>query len=151
MLKKTGLGLLVVLIVIQFIPTTKNQTSVVSENAIDKKYNTPENVQAILKKACYDCHSNNTVYPWYSHIQPVGFWLNHHVNEGKEELNFSEFDTYEKKKAVKKMEKVISSQEKNWMPLSSYTLIHKDAILSSDEKKAVIDWSESVLKQLNRQ
>lgn len=151
MLKKTGLGLLVVLIVIQFIPTTKNQTSIVSENAIEKKYNTPEKVQAILKKACYDCHSNNTVYPWYSHIQPVGFWLNHHVNEGKEELNFSEFNTYEKKKAVKKMEKVISSQEKNWMPLYSYTLIHKDAILSSDEKKTIIDWSNSVLQELNKQ
>lgn len=150
MLKKIGLGLLVVLIVIQFIPTKKNQTSIVSENAIDKKYNTPENVQAILKKACYDCHSNNTVYPWYSHIQPVGFWLDNHVNEGKEELNFSEFNAYEKKKAVKKMKKVVSSQEKNWMPLSSYTLIHKDAILSSDEKKTFIDWSNSVLQELNK-
>jgi hypothetical protein len=150
MLKKIGLGLLVVLIVIQFIPTKKNQTSIVSENAIDKKYNTPENVQAILKKACYDCHSNNTVYPWYSHIQPVGFWLDNHVNEGKEKLNFSEFNAYEKKKAVKKMKKVVSSQEKKWMPLSSYTLIHKDAILSSDEKKTFIDWSNSVLQELNK-
>lgn len=78
----------------------------------------------------------------------VGFWINHHVNEGKEELNFSEFATYEKKKANKKMEKVISSQEKGWMPLTSYTLIHKDAILTSEEKNAVIDWAKSVQKEL---
>ena len=112
MLKKIGLGILIVIVLLQFIPTKKNQTSIVSSNSIEQKYNTPENVQAILKKACFDCHSNNTVYPWYSHIQPIGFWLNNHINEGKEELNFSEFNSYENKKARKKMEKVISSQEK---------------------------------------
>ncbi len=148
MLKKIGIGLLVVLIGIQFIPTKKNQTSIVSANSIERKYNTPENVQAILKKACFDCHSNNTVYPWYSHIQPIGFWLNNHINEGKEELNFSEFNSYENKKARKKMEKVISSQEKGWMPLSSYTLIHKDATLTSTEKTIIIDWAKSVQQLL---
>ncbi|HUM51058.1 MAG TPA: heme-binding domain-containing protein [Chitinophagales bacterium] len=148
MLKKIGIGLLVVLIGIQFIPTKKNQNSIVSANSIERKYNTPENVQAILKKACYDCHSNNTVYPWYAYIQPVGFWLNRHVNEGKEELNFSEFNSYENKKASKKMEKIISSQDKGWMPLSSYTLIHKDAILSATEKTIIIDWAKSVQQQL---
>ena len=105
-------------------------------------------MQAILKKACFDCHSNNTVYPWYSHIQPIGFWLNNHINEGKEELNFSEFNSYENKKARKKMEKVISSQEKGWMPLSSYTLIHKDATLTSTEKTIIIDWAKSVQQLL---
>ena len=139
---------MVVLIGIQFIPTKKNQTSIVSANSIERKYNTPENVQAILKKACFDCHSNNTVYPWYSHIQPIGFWLNNHINEGKEELNFSEFNSYENKKARKKMEKVISSQEKGWMPLSSYTLIHKDATLTSTEKTIIIDWAKSVQQLL---
>ena len=123
MLKKIGLGILIVIVLLQLIPTKKNQASIA-------KYNTPENVQAILKKACFDCHSNNTVYPWYSHIQPIGFWLNNHINEGKEELNFSEFNSYENKKARKKMEKVISSQEKGWMPLSSYTLFLKDATLT---------------------
>jgi hypothetical protein len=102
MLKKIGLGILIVIVLLQFIPTKKNQTSIVSSNSIEQKYNTPENVQAILKKACFDCHSNNTVYPWYSHIQPIGFWLNNHINEGKEELNFSEFNSYENKKARKK-------------------------------------------------
>lgn len=148
MLKKIGLGILIVIVLLQFIPTKKNQTSIVSANSIEQKYNTPENVQAILKKACFDCHSNNTVYPWYSHIQPIGFWLNNHINEGKEELNFSEFNSYENKKARKKMEKVISSQEKGWMPLSSYTLIHKDATLTSTEKTIIIDWAKSVQQLL---
>lgn len=148
MLKKIGLGILIVIVLLQFIPTKKNQTSIVSSNSIEQKYNTPENVQTILKKACFDCHSNNTVYPWYSHIQPIGFWLNNHINEGKEELNFSEFNSYENKKARKKMEKVISSQEKGWMPLSSYTLIHKDATLTSTEKTIIIDWAKSVQQLL---
>lgn len=148
MLKKIGLGILIVIVLLQFIPTKKNQTSIVSSNSIEQKYNTPKNVQAILKKACFDCHSNNTVYPWYSHIQPIGFWLNNHINEGKEELNFSEFNSYENKKARKKMEKVISSQEKGWMPLSSYTLIHKDATLTSTEKTIIIDWAKSVQQLL---
>ncbi|MBP6660850.1 MAG: heme-binding domain-containing protein [Chitinophagales bacterium] len=148
MLKKIGLGILIVIVLLQLIPTKKNQASIVSANSIEQKYNTPENVQAILKKACFDCHSNNTVYPWYSHIQPIGFWLNNHINEGKEELNFSEFNSYENKKARKKMEKVISSQEKGWMPLSSYTLIHKDATLTSTEKTIIIDWAKSVQQLL---
>src|SRR5213592_2028705 len=99
MLSKILLVLLLLLIVIQFVRPEKNQSTGVSANDITTKYAVPTAVQSVLKRACFDCHSNNTTYPWYDNIQPVAWWLNHHIEEGKDELNFSEFTTYSPKKA----------------------------------------------------
>lgn len=144
MVKKILIVLLVVLVVIQFIRPEKNSTTAVSENDITAYYTVPENVQSILKKACYDCHSNNTEYPWYANIQPLGWWLQDHINEGKEELNFSEFGTYSAKKAAHKMEEVGEMVEEGEMPLESYTLIHKDAVLTHEEAETLIKWSKQI-------
>ncbi|MDB5275156.1 MAG: cytochrome [Ferruginibacter sp.] len=94
-MKKVLLVLLVILVIIQFIHPAKNSSSedAMLVNDISKKYIIPQNVHDILKTSCYDCHSNNTVYPWYSKIQPVDWWLTNHINEGKREVNFSEFAT----------------------------------------------------------
>lgn len=89
-IKKILLGILVVIIAIQFIQPARNKSARVLPTDVSKIYNVPENVQAILKRSCYDCHSNNTIYPWYSWIQPAGWWLASHIKRGKEELNFSE-------------------------------------------------------------
>lgn len=144
MVKKILIVLLVVLVVIQFIRPEKNRATAVSENDITAYYTVPENVQSILKKACYDCHSNNTEYPWYANIQPIGWWLQDHINEGKEELNFSEFGTYSAKKAAHKMEEVGEMVEEGEMPLESYTLIHKDAVLTHEEAETLIKWSKQI-------
>src|ERR1700758_1613083 len=82
------------LIIIQFIRPSKNTGEVYTANDISHSVNVPADVKNILEKACNDCHSNNTVYPWYTNVQPFGWWINHHVNEGIHELNFSEFNTY---------------------------------------------------------
>jgi uncharacterized membrane protein len=147
MKKKIVIGVLAILIAIQFIPMSKNQANNLSPNAIENKYNTPENVQSILKKACYDCHSNNTTYQWYASIQPVGFWINKHVKNGKKKLNFSEFLTYPNKKAIHKIKVIKEVIDEDEMPLTSYKLIHKDAKLTSIEKKLLIDWLESIFTQ----
>ena len=144
MVKKILILLLVVLVVIQFIRPEKNSATAVSENDITAYYTVPENVQSILKKACYDCHSNNTEYPWYANIQPIGWWLQDHINEGKEELNFSEFGTYSAKKAAHKMEEVGEMVGEGEMPLESYTLIHKDAVLTHEEAETLIKWSKQI-------
>lgn len=144
MVKKILIVLLVVLVVIQFIRPEKNRATAVSENDITAYYTVPENVQSILKKACYDCHSNNTEYPWYANIQPIGWWLQDHINEGKEELNFSEFGTYSAKKAAHKMEEVGEMVEEEEMPLESYTLIHKGAVLTHEEAETLIKWSKQI-------
>ena len=132
--KNIGLALLAVLVLIQFIPTAKNSGEALGQNDIAHVVNMPADIQEILKESCNDCHSNHTDYPWYSKIQPVGFWLNHHVDEGKGELNFSEFATYKKKRQLHKLDEIVEMIEEHEMPLSSYTLIHSDAQWLDDAK-----------------
>lgn len=144
MLKKIMYGLLVVIIIMQFIRPERNISETPSANDIRVHHPLPGNVESILKRACYDCHSNNTNYPWYTNIQPIGWWMQDHVKEGKAELNFSEFAAYAPKKADHKLEEVVEMVEEKEMPLESYTLIHKDAVLTPEETQILIDWANSL-------
>jgi hypothetical protein len=148
MRRKILLGLLLLLVAIQFVRPTKNQSTGISVNDISKGYKVPENVNEVLKKACNDCHSNNTVYPWYNKIQPVAWWLAGHIDEGKTELNFSEFVSYSPKKQHHKLEEVIESVKEGHMPIKSYTWIHKNAILTDEEKLAVSEWAENLRMEI---
>jgi hypothetical protein len=150
MLKKVLIGLLVLLVVIQFIRPARNISSSNQPNDIAAHYPVPQNVQQTLKKACYDCHSNNTRYPWYANIQPVAWWLQDHINEGKKELNFSEFASYAPKKQARKLKKVASEVKEGEMPLNSYLWIHTDAVLNADEKEALINWATSLQHQIEQ-
>lgn len=105
-------------------------------------------VKAILERACYDCHSNHTRYPWYAEIQPLGWWLADHVKEGKAHLNFSTFGTYPAKRQTRKLEELIEEVEGGNMPLGSYKLTHTDARLTPAEIKALTDWAASVRENL---
>lgn len=142
--KKILYGLLAVLVIMQFIRPERNVSEIPSANDIRVQYPMPANVESILKRACYDCHSNNTNYPWYTNIQPIGWWLQHHVDEGKAELDFSEFATYSPKKADHKLEEVVEMVEEKEMPLESYTWIHKDAVLSTEEIEIVTQWANEL-------
>lgn len=144
MKRKLGLLLLLVLIIIQFFHPKKNQSTALLTSDITQVAKVPDEVLTVLKTACYDCHSNNTVYPWYSEIQPVAWWLNNHVQEGKEHLDFSEFGNYTAKKANHKLDEVVEVLEKKEMPLTSYTIIHRNAVLSDAQKSSVIQWAKSV-------
>jgi len=148
MKRKILYGLVILLVAIQFIRPAKNQSGVVSSNDISKAYTVPADIDLILKKACNDCHSNNTVYPWYSNIQPVAWWLQDHVNDGKKHLNLSEFLTYPAKRQYKKLDEVIETVKEGEMPLNSYTWIHKEAILTDTEKLALSNWANGIMKQL---
>ena len=88
--KTIGWLLLIALVVIQFFRPKKNVAQGISANHISTKFSIPDDVNAILDKACYDCHSNNSRYPWYFNIQPIGLWMDHHIKEGKRGVNFSE-------------------------------------------------------------
>ncbi len=148
MIRKILIGLLIVLVIIQFIHPAKNQSEGIAANDITKSFGVPDDVQGILKKACNDCHSNNTVYPWYSKIQPVDWWLNDHVVEGKSKFNLSEFITYPAKKQRKKLEEVIETVKEGEMPLNSYTWIHKEAILTEAEKLTLSNWADTLSKSI---
>ena len=141
MKRKIILGLLAVVVAIQFIRPTRNSSTGENPNEISKYYEVSADIQIVLKKSCYDCHSNNTVYPWYANIQPVGWWLQNHVNEGKRELNFSEFGSYPEKKAKHKFEEIEEMVNEGEMPLTSYTLIHGDAKLTAEQSSALASWA----------
>ena len=148
MIKKIAYVLLVALIIIQFFKPERNLSTTRSANDITNKYAVPASVQEILKTSCFDCHSNNTVYPWYANIQPVAWWLADHVNEGKRELNFSEFLTYSPKKAHHKLEEVNDMVKEGEMPLQSYTIIHQNAKLSEAQKLEIATWADVLMKEI---
>lgn len=145
MLRKILLVLLIALIIIQFIHPKPNKSTGPQPHYIGNSFAVPDDVKAILTKACNDCHSNNTRYPWYSNIQPVDWWLTNHIKEGKGELNFDEYTQRNLRYQYHKMEKSIDEVKENKMPLNSYTWIHKDAILTQDEKSKLIAWAETIM------
>jgi hypothetical protein len=152
MLKKIGYLALAALVIIQFFRPEKNlgATGNASPNYIAKNLTLPSNVETVLQTSCYDCHSNQTQYPWYANFQPVAWWLADHVNEGKKELNFDEFAKYSLRRQYHKLEEVAEQVEHDEMPLQSYTIVHGDAKLSPDQQKLLIDWSASARKQMEQ-
>jgi hypothetical protein len=142
--KKIVLFLLIVFVGIQFIPTKRNQSTEILDSDFTKSFEVPQDIQILLKKSCYDCHSNNTNYPWYNKMQPISWFLENHIKEGKKELNFSEFGAYSKRKQKSKLKSLISQVKDDEMPMSSYTLIHSDAKLSESEKKEIMDWATTL-------
>lgn len=135
---------LVALVGIQFIPTDVNKQGIIPTTDIRYVYDVPSNVMNILETACYDCHSNNTNYPWYSHVQPIRLMMDHHVEEGKEELNFSEFGAYSERRQKNKLKTIINQVKEDEMPLSSYKAMHPEAEISSQTKIDLL----AFLKQL---
>lgn len=148
MKKKILISLVIVLVLIQFFKPQKNISTQKSVADISNVYQTSNDVSVILDKACNDCHSNNTKYPWYSNIQPVAWWLNNHIQEGKEELNFSEFANYNPARQYRKLEEIKKTVDEGEMPLGSYTIIHTDAKLSDAEKHTLTTWAEGIRAEM---
>ncbi|MBG6188128.1 MULTISPECIES: heme-binding domain-containing protein [Flavobacterium] len=114
-----------------------------------KMYDVPKNVETILRTSCYDCHSNNTNYPLYSYIQPARFFMEEHIKDGKKDLNFNEFGKYSKRKQENKLEAIIKQIKSDEMPLASYTLLHKNAIVTPAQKEEVINWINKIKDSLS--
>jgi len=144
-LKRGFYTIVILLLLAQFIPRPeKNISSEIKTSDIRLMHACSEEVNELLIKSCNDCHSNNTVYPWYAKIQPVAMFLGKHIREGKKELNFSEFGNYNLRKQYHKMEEVEEMIKDDEMPLKSYTLIHTKSKLSDGQKEILIKWSEAI-------
>lgn len=143
MIKKIALVLLGALIVIQFFRPQRNESEMLSTD-ITQGAEVPVDVQAILKNKCYDCHSNNTNYPWYYYVQPVAWWMADHIEHGKSHLNFSEFLSYDAEDADHALEEIGEVVEEDEMPIDSYLIMHPDARLTSEEKEALLRWVEQL-------
>jgi len=129
---------------IQFVPPEKNIASVEPQASVSAKFSMPEDVHQIVKNACYDCHSNNTRYPWYANVQPIGWWLAGHIKNGKRKLNFDEFASLSPRRQYRRFKEIEEQLNTNEMPLPSYTLVHQSAIISPEGKKEVIQWCEAM-------
>jgi hypothetical protein len=149
MKKKILLSLLAVMVIIQFIKPARNQSN--DETfGLSTKYTVPEDVKAILKVACNDCHSNRTEYPWYADIQPSAWWLGSHVNGGKKKLNFSEFTNLPIAVQNHKFEETIEFVKEKKMPISSYTWfgLHPEAKLTDEQRAVLTNWAQANMDML---
>jgi hypothetical protein len=144
MKKKLLITLAVILIGIQFIRIDKQNPPVTISNDFIEVNHTPENIAILLKTACYDCHSYETNYPWYTNISPVSWFVKHHIDEGREHLNFSEWGTYNSKKKSHKLDECIEEVEEGEMPLTSYTIMHSNASLDQRQKDMLINYFKSI-------
>lgn len=144
MFKKIALGLLIVFVIAQFFSPEKNAGSLTSVAAFEKETQPSEAVKQLLRTACYDCHSDATNYPWYNAITPVNYWLNSHIEEGKEHFNVSKWENLSIARKDHKFEELIEEVEEGEMPLASYTWTHSDANLTDAQLKTLIDWASLV-------
>jgi hypothetical protein len=140
--------LLIAFIIIQFIRPTENKNVEIAQDQITAAYPVPDSVMKNLKVSCYDCHSNTTVYPFYFKIQPVAWFLDDHIQNGKRHLNFSTFTTNALWRQHENFKDIVEQLKKDEMPLTSYTLIHRDAILSAGQKLAMENWATDQIKEM---
>lgn len=137
-------GIAIILIVMQFFGIDKSAKAFESSNDLLTIEQPPVEVQNILKQACYDCHSYETAYPWYTNVAPFSWWIGHHIDEGRHHLNFSAWGEYSDKRREHKMEEFVDEVGEGEMPLSSYTWAHGNAKLSQAQKKLIMDWAQSI-------
>lgn len=147
-LKIIAIVLFVGFVVIQFFRPDFTNPTITQAETLQAATQVPDNVQAILKRSCNDCHTNETVYPWYSKIQPSAWFLKDHIDDGRRELNFSTWGKYETRRKRKKLEEICEQVEGKMMPLPSYLWVHWSAKLSDEEGKILCDWAKTEQSRL---
>lgn len=145
MFKKIMTVLLLALIVIQFIHPKKNKAAGAQPNAIGNSFTIPADVKTIMAKACNDCHTNNTRYPWYTKLQPIHWWMDKHIRDGKKGVNYDEYTNRPLRYQYHKMEETIEMVKEGKMPIKSYKWIHEKAVLTTEEKSKLTAWAQSVM------
>ena len=125
----------------QFIRPVQNTSEKHTQSNFSQHLYAPANVEEILKKSCYDCHSNNTYYPWYVNIQPIGWLMASHIKDGKAELNFDEFGNYPSRRQFSKLKAIAGSVRDATMPIKSYTWMHSNSKLLPENKALIIEWT----------
>lgn len=144
MKRKILIGIVIVFAILQFFRIDYSQPESMIENDFIVMTNPPEGVANTLRTSCYDCHSNQTNYPWYSQIAPVSWWVGDHIHEGREELNFSEWGTFSEKRKAKKLHEIEEEVEEGEMPLESYLIMHSESKLSEEQREELEAWIKYV-------
>lgn len=131
-------GVILALAVLQLVPVN------LSNPPVEQDVDAPAPVAEVLRRSCYDCHSNETRWPWYSRIAPVSWWIKHHVDEGREHLNFSEWNRLSPEDRREALEETWEEVEEGKMPLASYLPMHAEARLSAQDRQLIKDWVGSL-------
>lgn len=150
-LKLVGFGLIAVLIILQFFQPELNNAPIDPELDMLEIVEPSEPLADLIRNACYDCHSNQTVYPWYNRISPVSLYLHKHIKKGKEDLNFSEYGLLDKADKIGTFADFYDVLDAGTMPLQSYILIHKNARLTQEEIESLCNWSEKEALKVMRE
>ena len=137
-------GIVIVLVGIQFVPTKRNTSNIIPPEDFVLTYNPTAELTNLLHQACYDCHSNNTDYPWYNKVQPVSWYLEDHIEEAKHHLNFSTFANLSDEKKKKKLKEMAEEMEDDEMPLTSYKLMHSEARLDQKQIEMLVRYFKNL-------
>ncbi len=146
--RRVAIGLGLAFGALQLVPTPRNTGVTEGPASLVAREKPPGDVQGMLQRACYDCHSDNTKYPWYAAVQPVAWWMNQHVSDGKAEVNFSDFARYDAKRTVRKLQAVADEVHDRKMPLKSYLLMHGEAKLTDAEATRLAKWAEDLADEI---
>jgi signal recognition particle subunit SEC65 len=146
--KKIVLGLILLFIIIQFIPANRPLVILDNPNDIMVNNDVPENIEDILRTSCYDCHSNETVYPWYAYVSPVSLLVSKDTREGRSELNFSEWENLDKIEKAEILDEIEEEVEEGEMPMKIYPITHPKAKLSNSEREELMIWAQSMAESL---
>lgn len=150
-MKKRSIVFIVILLLIigiQFIPIDKPEVIADNPNDLISNNEIPEHVVSILKNACYDCHSNETKYPWYSYVYPVKVPIYKHIYQGRDDLNFSDWESHKKLDKLTILEEISSEVSSGEMPLEPYTRLHGDAKLTDEQVQKLVSWTEEFAESL---
>lgn len=146
MLKKIGIGLVIILALMQFKQIDKTNPEYNEAEDFITITQPSEEMATLIKAACYDCHSHQAKYPWYSNVAPISWMVEHHIEEGREHLNFSKWGSYDTKKANHKLEECIEEIEEGEMPMKPYVVMHSEAKMSKEQKKALMAFFQNQRK-----
>ena len=146
--KVAAIAIVIGFITLQFFGIDKTNPPIVHSETLEATVAVLPDIALIMGRSCNDCHTNKTVYPWYANIQPAGWFLKDHIDEGKRKLNLSKFNTFDTKKKIKKLEEICEQVESSEMPLPSYLWIHRYAALSESERKALCAWTKQAIAKI---
>ena len=147
-LKWFAIAIVALLVVLQFIRPAKTNPATIEAQTLAAHVQVSAPVDAILDRACRDCHSNDTRWPWYSHVAPVSWYVIDHVNHGRSHLNFSEWGSFSKSDAEGMLKAICKEVKSGAMPLTSYTRMHRNAKLSPEDVQILCDWSTAETERL---
>lgn len=133
---------------LQFLRPNFVNPPIIESNTLESDLNVPNEVNAILQRSCKDCHTNKTNYPWYANIQPIGWYLANHIEEGRRELNFSEWKNFSNQRKRRKLKEICEEVESREMPLRSYLLVHREAWLSDEDIRILCEWTKAEIAKI---